>query len=256
MPVTLHRWTAACVTTCACWFAGVAMAYAYSIPSRFGVAAAAGGGGGRYFTGSLLDGYTCKACHVGSTQVDWSLEGLPGKAGFEPGKTYEVSARWADVGQVGFVFEALTVDSVNAGTLSEIDLDQLDASERCGDGSKATILLSTQDDRRIMSLLATAGCGAKQSRFRWTAPSAEAPSPVWLSAGTVRGDGSGTPDGDAFSKSIELYRVASGSPEATVAKQTCSVSSMSSTAWWMPLPIFCYVWRRKCRLRCASSHFA
>lgn len=237
--------------------AAPAPALAFSHPLRFGTnpldidptdvetMANQGGGGGRYFTGSVLDGYTCSVCHRApeepSTAMllpleDFEIEGWP-EEGYDPGGAdIELEVTLPDGATGAAALEVVTEAGAGAGTLALI-APQLPADE-CPDADMMPVnAVRIFDVPQSRQVAVSEACGIdRRLRARWTPPP-ENIGPVWLNVAAVA-----TADANGASTDDTVFTFALLTPpagEAVVpgdARTECSVRpGRSGAAWLIPL---------------------
>jgi hypothetical protein len=203
--------------------AGVpAAARAYRDPATFSAPVLEGGAAGRAFSGAPADGYTCNVCHRGGHAPRVTVSGVP-DAGWEPGITYDLTVSFPEGARtVGAALEFSGPDGRAAGALELPAEGDLEAADRCRDGTVATV----RESGRGRSVVRTRGCGARQVRVRWTAPDVASPG-VRLFVAAVAADDSGTPDGDGAS-ALALPLAQRGAPPVegpTVTQRGCTAAA-------------------------------
>lgn len=209
---------------CAGSLAFASQAHAFSDPLSFSDPVDLGGGGGRWFTGSAIDGYGCDVCHSGKPGPEVTLVGLP-LAGYVPGTAYEVRVEWpSELEHIGLALEISDESGEAAGSLRLPPDDELAPAESCEpaeDGIGAGVL--TELDTR--TILSVPDCGARRTRFLWTAPS-EARGVLRLAGGLVASDG----EADFANDGVTLFAhvlppARSGQQLASKIEGGCSVGS-------------------------------
>jgi hypothetical protein len=213
-------------------FAGLACASsarAFSDPFSYQADVLAGGGGGRWFTGSTADGYGCEVCHEGGPVADLSVAGLP-IDGFSPGASYEIVIGWPSAEHVALLAELTDEARMGVGGLELPRPEATPESERCsgellGAPSSAVHVLADSSLRQLVSVV---DCGARQVRFRWTAP-LTAPEAVWLHVGFITSNEDTTPMGDGVTMARRVLLREGASREAEVVAQGCSTLPERST---------------------------
>ena len=204
-------------------------AQAFTEPRTYFESAQNGGGGGRFFTGSPAEGYGCKVCHSGGGPEPLHLEGLP-VDGYVPGATYDIRVSWPELAKrqralrmtqkkppsMSLVAEMVSESGEGAGAIGIASGENAAAGELCvvPEGTQAAQLYAVRPGQEIAEegvrceavklgqrcLIAVVSCGARELRFRWTAP-AQWQGPIWLSAGLVATDRvSGDPKGDSVTQ--------------------------------------------------------
>lgn len=170
-------------------------ALAFSDPLSYADSVDVGGGAGRWFTGSVADGFGCDVCHEGGPPADLTIRGLP-TDGYLPGAAYEVSVNWPyDVENAALIAEIVDDHRHAAGSLTLPRPDAMKPAELCSaeqGGASPVELHPTEDGRTLLSLV---DCGAKSTRFLWTAPLSAAGA-VWFDLGFVASNEDTTPAGD------------------------------------------------------------
>jgi hypothetical protein len=199
-------------------------AHAFSDPTRYMAATKEGGGGGRWFTGSSADGYGCDVCHDGGTPANLSVTGLP-LQGFMPGVSYEISLSWpASVQHLVLIAEFTDEHRQGAGTIALPRPDAMMPSERCGmelGGFPATQVSDAEPGRKLVSVI---DCGAKSTRFLWTAPTTPQGT-LWFNAGFVTSNVDAAASGDGVTMVSRALLGPGASLDARKIAQGCSVSS-------------------------------
>jgi hypothetical protein len=182
----------------------------------------AGGGGGRWFTGSSADGYGCEVCHEGGPTADLTISGLP-LDGFAAGNAYEIVIGWPNAEHVALLAELTDESRMGVG---ELELPRPEATpelERCsgellGAPSSAVHALQDGSARKLVSVV---DCGARQVRFRWTAPPV-APEAVWLHVGFITSNEDTTPAGDGVTMARRLLLREGSASEPAVVAEGCN----------------------------------
>jgi hypothetical protein len=197
-------------------------ARAFSDPSSYQAEVLLGGGGGRWFTGSTADGYGCEVCHEGGPTADLTITGLP-LEGFSAGASYEIMIGWPSAEHVAMLAELTDEARMGVGGLELPRPEATPESERCtgellGAPSSALHVLQDTSLRQLVSVV---DCGARQVRFRWTAP-ATAPEAVWLHVGFITSNEDTTPKGDGVTMARRVLLRQGASKEAVVVAQGCS----------------------------------
>ena len=208
-------------------------ARAFTEPRTYFESTQNGGGGGRFFTGSPAEGYGCKVCHSGSGTEPLHLEGLP-TDGYVPGATYNIRLTWPELAKrhralrmtqkkppsLGLVAELISESGEGAGAIDIASGEKAADGELCvvPEGTQAAQLYAVRPGQETAEegvrceatklgqrcLVAVVSCGARELRFRWTAP-AKWQGPIWLSAGLVATDRvSGDPQGDSVTQLSEV----------------------------------------------------
>lgn len=223
-------------------------ARAFSDPAAYTDDVELGGGGGRWFTGSSADGFGCEVCHEGGPVADIAIGGLP-LDGFQPGAAYEITIGWpATVEHVALLAELTDEARMGVGTLELPRPDATPEAERCsgellGAPSSAISALEDQSGRQIVSVV---DCGARQLRFKWTAPAA-APESVWLNVGFVAANDDAMPEGDGVTMARRVLHPSSAAVEPKVVAQGCDAAhaGRSASSSLVPLCLLALLaWRR------------
>jgi len=197
-------------------------ARAFSDPFTYQDDVLSGGGGGRWFTGSTADGYGCEVCHEGGPTADLTITGLP-LDGFSPGMSYEIVIGWPSAEHVALVAELTDEARTGAGSLELPRPEATPETERCsgellGAPSSALHVVADNSMRQLVSVV---DCGARQVRFRWTAP-VTAPEAVWLHVGFITSNEDTTPEGDGVTMARHVLLREGASSEASVVAKGCS----------------------------------
>jgi len=230
-----------------------------------------GGGGGRWFTGSPAEGHGCSVCHTGPAPETVVLEGLP-EDGYVPGEQYDVRIAWpafaarADAlradGEgppgMGLVAELVAETGYGTGAIEIASAEQAEDDELCvlPEGATAALLFGVRPGEPTVEegthciadglgqrcLATVLSCGARELRFRWTAPD-EAQGAIWLSAGFVATEhAEGTAENDAVTELSVVLRPADArdTPYETELHQACGVAggvgerrAGQPIAWWL-----------------------
>jgi hypothetical protein len=204
-------------------------ARAFTEPRSYFDDAARGGGGGRWFTGSPAEGYGCSVCHEGGESERLRITGLP-ESGYVPGASYDVRVSWSEFAaradrirarnagppSMSLVAEFVTETGEGSG-LIEIAAPEVAASgELCivPENAQAAQLYSVRPGEDTAEqpvachatglgqrcVVAVLSCGARELRFRWTAPE-RWQGVIWFSGGFVATERvSGDPLGDAVTE--------------------------------------------------------
>lgn len=228
-------------------FAWTASAQAFSGPDMYAVDADTGGGGGRFFTGSALDGYSCKVCHRGGPTPSIHVAGLP-LDGYVPGQKYEVKITWANPE----ISHALNLEFVSTTgqpvrTLELVDGAMLTNEERCdqaADGESAAYLL--EDGAR--SIVGVSDCRAAALRFFFTAP--QDPK-VDFSLAMVLSDSMGTPEGDGvltLRQALRRSDVPAEAPEGGCNVRPTGRAALAPLLWFV-LVVAGLLWLRRAHRR-------
>jgi hypothetical protein len=211
------------------WLCAVpAIAFAYSDPTLYAEPTDIGGGGGRWFTGSSADGYGCDVCHTGGSGPDLSIIGLP-TDGFMPGQHYEISIAWPEKAQLALIAEFTDEQRHGAGTVTLPRPEATKEVERCAldeGGQLPTGLFAAESGRNLFSVI---DCGAKSTRFRWTAPTT-AGGPVWFNLGFVASNEDAMPGGDGVTMVRHALHAAGAVLDTRPIAQGCSVVIGARTA--------------------------
>ncbi len=195
------------------------LAHAYSDGTRFEDPTLLGGAGGRFFTGAPADGYGCAVCHTGGTPPPIVFAGLPA-AGWDPGVTYDLTLAFPEGARsASAVVEIADESGQGVGTLELVQDADLDAADRCRDGTAATSIVPVAG----RTLARTDACGAARARVRWIAP-ASALTGLRIFASMVVANDSGDFTGDAAATVATPLR-ASSAPETEAGHlgQRCSI---------------------------------
>ena len=171
-------------------------ARAYQNPERFAADVALGGGGERYFTGSLLDSYTCGVCHASAERPEIRALGLP-EAGYLPDTLYRFVIDWPDdLPRVGMNLELTDMNGQPIGHWILPDDATLTAADRCSLLSDTPTGVSVVELAQ-RELVTVAECGQQQATLDWLAPSAaELRGDAWLSGSLVSSNHDGELGGD------------------------------------------------------------
>jgi hypothetical protein len=197
-------------------------ARAFSDPLAYEDDVLNGGGGGRWFTGSTADGYGCEACHEGGPTADLTITGLP-LEGFSPGASYEIVIGWPSAEHIALLAELADEARMGVGGLELPRPEATPETERCSGellGAPSSALHALQDNS-MRQLVSVVDCGARQVRFRWTAP-AIAPEAVWLHVGFITSNEDTTPKGDGVTMARRVLLRAGASSDAEVIAQGCT----------------------------------
>ncbi len=215
-----------CALTCAAAVAcslSAARAHAFSSPLAYRDPPQEGGGGGRYFTGSPADGYGCDVCHEGAEGAPLQVTGLP-LDGYQLGVSYEVTITWPIIEHMGFLAEIADETRIGAGAIAMPRFDTMSLDELCSmeeGGFPASEIIRDEAEQR--AFVSTVDCGARKTRFQWTAPMTRAGT-VWFSAGFVVSNNDAAASGDGvtmLSLPLTQSRTGLGTQEITAG---CSVS--------------------------------
>ncbi len=202
-----------------------AAARAYSGADRFELDPSSGGGGGRRFTGSPADGFTCEVCHTGGRRAEFEVAGFP-TGGYRPGEQYAIEIAWPEGAAAAFALEVVDASGAAAGVLALPPAEEIDRGQRCASGTAdpprpAAGMRSLADGRTVA---AVEPCEAERASLRWTAPAADTGA-VFLYAGGVIGDGSGTAEGDGTDRVVRSAALLGAPPpEASVLEAGCAAA--------------------------------
>lgn len=210
------------------WVPGVASAY--SDPALFTEGTLEGGGGGRFFTGSPVDGYSCAVCHSGGQKPFVTVIGLP-LDGYDPGVTYQIDIQWNEpLEPHALALEFVTATGQGAGTLSLPAPEQVPATAHCEQNPMSDVAAYLVQSK-TRNIVGTTDCGASSVRFNFTAP---LDLEIAFAATVVRGDGSGTSDGDGvveLSKVLRRRGLSSTTRGATSCAAALDGTTRSSRGW-------------------------
>ena len=229
-------------------------ARAFSDPANFALPAQQAGGGGRYFTGSPVDGYTCKACHEGGQEPQLLITGLPTE-GYLPGHAYEIVVAWPIyVDKFSASLELSDMHGRPAGSLRLPPLSEMQAPEFCEPASDQVPAASLNDAGNGRQVITIPDCGAKRLRFLWTAPLGDV-GQVWFAGSAVASDGKGDTQGDGVSDfGHAIASVGAGPAMAGSATTGCSVAfGRERSAWLLPMFALCLLGRRRWLRRFAGT---
>lgn len=249
----LHRAAAAAVLVTA-QLATTGVARAYSDPFVYPEPATQGGGGGRWFTGSPADGYGCDVCHQGGAPAELEIGGLPA-GGYTPGANYEVVVSWPFTAEhVALVAEFSDENGLGAGGISPPAMETITPAELCVDGAFPIQPLS--DNATGRNFVTIVDCGARMTRFRWTAPTAAASTPptagvagggapagaaapapvlggpppkVWFNLGFVLSNADTRPEGDGVTLVAYPMAPLGQAQETQIVAQGCALAAIHET---------------------------
>jgi len=217
---------------------------AYDGVDSFLLPAIEGGGGGRFFTGSRRDGQTCAVCHTSSYPASAvEVSGLP-RAGYLPGRIYELDVYWPVTGGVGSaaILEMTSHwTSAPAGELLLPPADELGEGELCR-GRPALERRQTPD----RSLLALELCSTDRMHFFWKAPDTSV-GPVWLDMAMLIADGDGSHAGDLTGSARRFIPAANAPIESASVQQGCAVAGRAPGASLLWVGLLLFLRRRRAR---------
>ncbi|MGE0792120.1 MAG: hypothetical protein AB7S26_40985 [Sandaracinaceae bacterium] len=156
-----------------------------------------GGGGGRYFTGSVLDGYTCEVCHRGGPPLNnFAVNGWP-EDGYTPGGgDVAIEVRLPEARISAASIEVVTETGSGAGELVLEPNPQADDSCPAVPPEMAYNAANVVEIPQSRTVAVMDACaGVRRLRVRWTPPAMNVGA-VWLNVASVGSDGSGDPEGD------------------------------------------------------------
>jgi hypothetical protein len=178
-------------------------ARAYQNPDMFAAEPARGGGGDRYFTGSLLDSYTCEVCHTSESPLPVRIVGLP-EADYQLGATYHITVDWPDeLPRVALTMEMTDRSGHALGSWRESNPAVLAVADHCAleaDPPSGIRILDRAGPRAVVSAI---DCGQQQTSLDWIAPSPTdippgmSPPDAWFSGALVASNRNGKLGGDS-----------------------------------------------------------
>jgi hypothetical protein len=221
---------------------------AFSDPGNFALPPQQAGGGGRFFTGSPVDGYTCKACHAGGEEPQLLVTGLPPE-GYVPGHAYEIVVAWPIyVDKFSAAVELSDMHGRPAGSLRLPPLNEMQAPEFCEPASDQVPAASLNDAGNGRQVITIPDCGAMRLRFLWTAPPGDV-GQVWFAGSAVASNGKGDTQGDGVSDfGRALAFAGGGTAMAGSATTGCSAAFGRERSAWL-LPVFVLYFGRRRWLR-------